>query len=280
MASLEELARAFAQVEEEIRALQGRYSGLESSSQGAFASVRQRIESIEEGMRDRGRGHGEDGGKGGRSLIHPKMLNPAVLSQSDHWRKWKGDVEEYCEHIHRGMKDIMDQATKADGEIEEQWFHNTEDCWWDRSEVLWSFLRRFIDGEARRVVLSVSNCNGWNAWRKLHQNFEPSLAARVGQVMASFTGMVNRKAKNQAETRSMMLEVDERARRVEEMTGTAPEERHTMSVIAGFLDNETLKHTMQYQGMGKSVRQPHHAHQIRRHGHRPCGGPTHRHVLG
>ena len=50
-----------------------------------------------------------------------------------------------------------------------------------------------------------------------------------------------------------MLEVDERARRVEEMTGNAPEERHTMSVIAGFLDNETLKHTMQYQGMGKSV---------------------------
>ena len=163
MASLEELARAFAQVEEEIRALQGRYSGLESSSQDAFASVRQRIEGIEEDMRDRGRGHGEDGGKGGRSLIHPKMLNPAVLSQSDHWRKWKGDVEEYCEHIHRGMKDIMDQATKADGEIEEQWFHNTEDCWWDRSEVLWSFLRRFTDGEARRVVLSVSNCNGWNA---------------------------------------------------------------------------------------------------------------------
>ena len=85
MATLDELARAFAQVEEEIRALQGRYSGLESSSQDAFASVRQRIEGIEAGMRDRGRGHGEDGGKGGRSLIHPKMLNPAVLAQSDHW---------------------------------------------------------------------------------------------------------------------------------------------------------------------------------------------------
>ncbi len=50
-----------------------------------------------------------------------------------------------------------------------------------------------------------------------------------------------------------MLGVDERACRVEEMTGSAPEDRHTMSLIAGFLDNETLKHTMQYQGMGKSV---------------------------
>jgi hypothetical protein len=240
MATLEELSRAFAQVEEEIRALQGKNAALEASSQSAFSSVRQRIEGIEESLRDRGRGHGDEGGKGGRSLIHPKMLNPAVLSQSDHWRKWKGDIEEYCEHIHRGMKDIMDQSTKADGDIEEQWFNDTDDCWWEYSDQLWSLLRRFTEGEARRVVMSVAHNNGWNAWRKLHQNFEPSIIIREAHAMAQFSGMVSRRAKNPSETRAMMLELEERAQRIEEMTEQAPEERHTMSIIMGILDIETL----------------------------------------
>ena len=71
MATVEELARqlneymspnetsvriSFAAVEEEIKALQVRNAALEQSSQSAFASVRQRIEGIEEGMQDRGRG--------------------------------------------------------------------------------------------------------------------------------------------------------------------------------------------------------------------------------
>ena len=50
-----------------------------------------------------------------------------------------------------------------------------------------------------------------------------------------------------------MLEIDERARRVEEMTESPPDERHVMSVIMGILDSETLKHTIHFQGMKKSV---------------------------
>ena len=71
--------------------------------------------------------------------------------------------------------------------------------------------------------------------------------------MAQFTGMVNRRAKNPAETRALMLELDERARRVEEMTEVTPDDRHVMSVIMGILDSETLKHTIHFQGMKKSV---------------------------
>ena len=76
------------------------------------------------------------------------------------------------------MKHLMEQAKKAEDDIGESWFNDADDCWWDRSEQLWSLLRTYTDGEARRVVLSVSNDNGWNAWRKLHQNFEPSVVMR------------------------------------------------------------------------------------------------------
>ena len=64
--------------------------------------------------------------------------------------------------------------------------------------------------------------------------------------MSQFTGMVDRRAKTPTETRSMMLELEERARRVEEMTETPPDDRHVMSVIMGILDSETLKHTIHF----------------------------------
>ena len=70
---------------------------------------------------------------------------------------------------------------------------------------------------------------------------------REAQAMAQFTGMVNRRAKNPAETRALMLELEERARRVEEMTEQAPDERHTLSIIMGILDSETLKHLIHFQ---------------------------------
>ena len=50
-----------------------------------------------------------------------------------------------------------------------------------------------------------------------------------------------------------MLELEERARRVEELTKSPLEERHVMSVMMGILDDETLKHNVNFQGMKKSV---------------------------
>ena len=37
------------------------------------------------------------------------------------------------------------------------------------------------------------------------------------------------------------------------MTEQAPDERHTISIFMGILDSETLKHTIHFQGMKKSV---------------------------
>ena len=48
-----------------------------------------------------------------------------------------------------------------------------------------------------------------------------------------------------------MMELEERAKRVEEVTKQAPEERHIMSVLEGIIDLETLKYTAQYQGKGQ-----------------------------
>ena len=88
---------SFNAVEKEIEALQLLNAMLETSSAGAFTSVRTRIEAIEEGFRDRGNGRDDGTDMAKKSLIHMKMITPSILSQQEHWKRWKGDIEELCE---------------------------------------------------------------------------------------------------------------------------------------------------------------------------------------
>ena len=63
---------------------------------------------------------------------------------------------------------------------------------------LWRLLRKITDGESKKFVMSVKDEDGFRAWKRLKQRFEPGLAAR--QVMAEFSGMVARPAKSPGET--------------------------------------------------------------------------------
>ena len=76
---------------------------------------------------------------------------------------------------------------------------------------------------------------------------------REAQVLNRYTSMITKKAKTPAETKKLLIELSERAKRVEEVTGKPVEERHAMSVMAGLLDPETAKHTAQYQGAKASI---------------------------
>ena len=46
---------------------------------------------------------------------------------------------------------------------------------WEQREMLWRFLKKYTAGDARKIVSSVSDRNGWAASRKLHLQFEPAL---------------------------------------------------------------------------------------------------------
>ena len=87
----------------------------------------------------------------------------------------------------------------------------------------------------------------------MHQQYEPATVTREAQVLNRYTSMIMRRAKNPRETKALMVELGERARRVEDVTGRPIEERHAMSVLSGILDPETSKHTAQYQGQRSSV---------------------------
>ena len=93
---------------------------------------------------------------------------------------------------------------------------------------------------------STKDCNGWEVWRRHVEFYEPNSTLRAAHAMAQFTGMVAKRAKNPAETKSLLSEMEEKLRRVEELEGEL-DARHAMSVLVGILDAETLKHTSELQ---------------------------------
>ena len=135
-----------------------------------------------------------------------------------------------------GIREYLEKAKSEEEEVSEvDW----DDAAWNQPEMIWRFLKRYTTGEAKKVVLNASQRNGWEAWRKLHLQFEPALVMREAVVMASFTNMVSRRAKTPQEAKALLLELDERAKRVEEVTGEAIENRHRMSVVIAVLDSES-----------------------------------------
>jgi len=209
---------------------------------GAVATRVQRIE--EELTAQKSRGGGERM-QGQRSLLHYKNMTVPVLDKMDGWRSWTADVEDYTEETMPGIRADLDMAKNQDEEVAEV---DMDPEAWKCREMIWRFLKKYTSGEARKVVCSAPNRNGWEAWRKLHLQYEPQLVMREAVVMAAFTNMVAKRAKNPSESKTLLLELDERARRVEEVTGEAIENRHRMSVVMGVIDAESMKHTSAHQG--------------------------------
>ena len=192
-------------------------------------------------------------GKKKLSLLHVKDMRPKELTKDEEWRRWKADVEDYVEEAAPGMKDQLEKVKSSEAEVDEEWFGEDPDGWWEQGETLWRFLRRYTGTEARRIISGVSDNNGWEAWRQLNQQYEPGTAAREAQVMARVMNMTQKKAKNPKETKALMIEMGERGKRVEDVTGRPVDERTMKSVITCFLDSETAKHTAQYQGSATSL---------------------------
>ena len=102
--------------------------------------------------------------------------------------------------------------------------------------MVWRFLKAHTMNDARKAVTSTTHRNGWEAWRKLHLQYEPLLVMRGAMTMSHFTDMVKKRARTPAESKTLLLEMDARARRVEEVTGEPIGNNHRMSVVMGLID--------------------------------------------
>ena len=160
---------------------------------GAVATRVQKIEEVLAAQEEkRSRRGGEERMQGQKSLLHYKNMTVPVLDKMDGWRSWTADVEDYTEETMPGIRADLDMAKNQEKEVAEV---DMDPEAWSCREMIWRFLKKCTSGEARKVVCSAPNRNGWEAWRKLHLQYEPQLVMREAVVMAAFTNMVAKRAK-------------------------------------------------------------------------------------
>ena len=65
-----------------------------------------------------------------------------------------------------------------------------------------------MEGEARKVATAVGQEDGFKAWQKLKQRFEPGLQARRVQIPFELNAMIMAPAKNPIELANVIMEMD------------------------------------------------------------------------
>ena len=60
--------------------------------------------------------------------------------------------------------------------------------------AVWRALKGLRGGTAEKIVMSVGSQDGFEAWRRLHLQYEPRLVIRQGQVLGDVAAMVMKPA--------------------------------------------------------------------------------------
>ena len=146
------------------------------------------------------------------------------------------------------MKDVEAQTE----ELKDEWMQMMKDKYGAKvtedSVQVSRALKSLNGGEARKVIMSVKNEDGFKAWQKLHMHFGPSFSAKQGMALADFSGMVAKPATKPGETKSLITELERRMKMVEELTGELISDNHAKSVLVGILDPMTRQHTAMHHG--------------------------------
>ena len=142
------------QVASEVGNVTGGLKDLHERTRIAVEVLTQRVDQFEVGSQEQDK----SGGKWTRSLMSTKNMIPSKFKSQDDSKGRKADVEDYCEETFQGMKKWMDEVKTAEEEISEEMLPGD---WWDRGAMLWRFLKKYTEGDGRKIIAGVRGENGW-----------------------------------------------------------------------------------------------------------------------
>ena len=108
---------------------------------------------------------------------------------------------------------------------------------------LWRPLKKLTDGDAKKVVTAVKEEDCFRAWQKHKQRFEPGLQPKRGQILCKLNAMIMSPAKSPADLVTLVLEMDQKIKTIEDITGEKVTKMHIHFVFVGILDPMTRQHT-------------------------------------
>lgn len=126
-----------------------------------------------------------------RGYLPRKSLIPATFDNDLRaWRNWKEGVVDFLEFSNKGVNKVLKAAEVHEEEVDEKFRDQMELEFGGRAahdhEEVWRTLKYLTQGEARRVVLTVRDMDGFQAWRNLVMYFERGITAKLGLVLREF----------------------------------------------------------------------------------------------
>jgi hypothetical protein len=107
-------------------------------------------------------------------------------------------------------------------------------------------LEKLTEGEAAKVISTVKDENGFEAWRQLHLRFEPELEAQKNVVLVDLHNIAA--ATTVEETKSKMVELRVRITKAENILGVEIQEIQKKTALLQIIDPTTRQHTARVKG--------------------------------
>ena len=130
----------------------------------------------------------QQGGGQSRGYLPDKSTIPRAYDGNlEEWRAWRDDSADFLDTKNVGMAQLLaDIAKKKDIPVDSSTLAKCAGVLGtkvtgDHVQV-WRALKGLTTGVARTVIMSVGAEDGFEAWRRLHMQFEPKLVIRQGQV--------------------------------------------------------------------------------------------------
>ena len=93
-----------------------------------------------------------------------------------------------------GMKKVLAEIDQETDVIDDPWRHAHGEVMKEHTNP-WRLLRRIIEGESKKVVMSIKDDDGFRAWQ-IETTIRTWTASSTGFVVAEFSSMVARPAKS------------------------------------------------------------------------------------
>ena len=227
-----------------ISGAQSKFDEIESNIKVLYADAGAKFKEIEATI-----DKGQDNKDKKRGFLPDKLMIPKVFSDDvSNWRKWKDEVAKYFDEGKDGMKAIMDDVSRCKQAITKEVLE--EACSRNPTAVVeqlqkWKHLYRALEkltaGEAAKVISTVSDENGFEAWRQLHLRFEPELEAQKNVVLLELHSIPP--ATSIEETKAKLVELRCRIAKAEDILGDPIQQMQKMTALLQVIDPITKQHT-------------------------------------
>ena len=245
-AVIEGATRKFEELEEKllttINGAQQKFNEIDQNYNEMYQQAKVSFENLDNKISAGGLGKDRRSGFLPDKLMIPKKFSDDITE----WRKWKIEVAKYFDESKEGIKDILDEIANMAQPITievlreagTRYPHKIADL--EKWKHLYRAIEKLTEGEAAKVVSTVNEENGFEAWRQLHLRFEPELEAQKNTVLLELHNMIA--ANTIEETKGKMVELRVRIAKAESASGMKVEDMQKKTALLQILDPVTKQH--------------------------------------